>query len=416
MLHFKSKVLAFSFLLHSVYSFAQPLNELPNEIDFKKYFESALAKKEKYDYEGAVADFERCNKAIPTVRVFDELINLYSKLGDIKKEDSVLSVAIGLRFDNGRYLLDRGTMRQNYLMKLQEALEDFNQYIFLYPDKPNGYLHRYYLKSYDLYDFESAKQDFDQAVSKGYVFWNGNKKELKSFERLKSNFENEKNLLKEYLGRISLDSFAIDTRNSFINCFNCCNQCDKDDLINQKQIKKQIKKAGRNINGSYYPPYNYFNRGKLYLKLGDTLKANEDFEKAISKAETINNLPRDKKGLNYSLNNYYRVLGNSYFNLKKYNASLNSYNNLLKIQYQRYTLTNRVWIYKALNDYTSAIRDMSILINKYPSKANYYFYRMQLHILNKDKKSAFQDFESMVKIIAPNDTTLIRKFQPYFAE
>jgi tetratricopeptide (TPR) repeat protein len=414
MLHFKSKVLAFSFLLHSVYSFAQPLNELPNEIEFKKYYESALAKKEKYDYEGTVADFERCNKAIFTVRVIKELIYLYSKLEDIKKEDSVLSVAISLKFNNWWYLTERGMLRQKYFMELQEALEDFNQYIFLYPDKLVGYLDRYYLKLYDLYDFEGAKQDFDQAVSKGHVFENGNDKELKSLERLKYNFENKKIQLKEYLVRISLDSFAIDIRNSFLSCINCCNQCDQDELNNQ--IKKKIRKAGRNIDDYFYPPYKYYDRGNLYLKLRDTLKANEDFEKAIAEAVSINNLPRDKKGINYPLNNYYRVLGNSYFALKKYNASLNSYNNLLKIQYNSYEVINRIRVYEVLNDYTSAIRDMSTIINRHPSILDNYFYRMQLHIFNKDKKSAFQDFQSMVKIIAPNDTTLIRKFQPYFAE
>jgi tetratricopeptide (TPR) repeat protein len=419
MLNIKSILLTFFILLYSVHSFPQASNEYLNEIKFKKYYISALDKKAKYNYEGALADFEKCLSIKQDLRVYEELFSFLYKINNPAKFESLISEYIKYFPSPSLYLM-RGGNRFINLMYTEGAMADFNKNIELEPNNTEGYFHRFQLKN-DLHDFKGAMADLSKANDLGYYKDQSEYYEKLNFiEKSANSLSKQNELIYTFFSKIETKS-VLDILTSRLDSLRIWTLYDylgeESKTTGKEKMLKIIKNQTRRIKNYPSDLSGFVSRGFMYQMINDTINASLDFEKVILETSLQLNDTNFREITTFNTKSeLYRSMGMSYFGLKKYDLAEIAFTNYLGLVKDRIHYFQRYKAYEKLKNYDKALQDLNILITAFPKFSQYYLHRTRVHLLRNDKRSAFRDFFIYLEQIAPNDTTLITKFKPYFTE
>jgi len=134
------------------------------------------------------------------------------------------------------------------------------------------------------------------------------------------------------------------------------------------------------IKNSEKPDYNlYFQKAKFSARAKKYEESLKDLDLAI------------QLNPNYDSLYFYKAEINNYI-LKNYQTAILEYNKTLKINPDfKDALFGRAISEQNSDDYIQSINDFNTLINKYPEKGEYYYYRSWSKLNTKDKKGGCED-------------------------
>jgi tetratricopeptide (TPR) repeat protein len=126
------------------------------------YFVSAHRKKDKEDYQGALADFNQSTSLKPNFAgaYFARGVLKAERLNDNKGALADFNQSISLKPDFVDAYIFRGILKHWSLNDLRGALADFNQSVSIKPDSADAYRFRGILKRWSLNDLRGAFADF----------------------------------------------------------------------------------------------------------------------------------------------------------------------------------------------------------------------------------------------------------------
>jgi tetratricopeptide (TPR) repeat protein len=133
-----------------------------NPID-NKYFQQALKKSNKGDYNGAIADYDKVIALYPgfSGSYYNQGLD-YFKLGNYEKAIGSLNKSLAISPDDSMALFYRGLV-YSALKNYQEAINDFNKVIAISPEDADAHFNRGVARS-KLGDVKGAINDYDYAI------------------------------------------------------------------------------------------------------------------------------------------------------------------------------------------------------------------------------------------------------------